>query len=520
MSVRTDVLVVGAGPTGLATALQAHAHGARVRIVERRPETFRASHAMIMHPRTLESLRPLGVTDALLARSDRAPAARLHLGRRTVPVQLGHVGLEDTPFPHLTLVRQMDVETVLGEALRERGVEVERGTELLHATTTAVAAQGVLRRRERTENLTCGFIVGCDGTNSTVRRAAGIRWQGRPHREEVVLADLELAGGPVGGEAADEGLHVVVARPGLVFLFALGEGATWRLLATRPRSNTLAAPGQPAPEVPVSEVQQILDAAGLSSARVEVRWSARIPLQHRVAASFRQGRLFLAGDAAHTSSPAGAQGMNTGILDAVNLGWKLGFAGHRGDHEVLLDSYEGERRPVARQVVALTRALFFAEASTHPLPALLRGTVLPLTSPVIPMITRQPWLMGQVVRLLSQGWVRYRRSPLSTGGAPTGYGPRPGDRLPDQDVTCDGRRTRLHDLTARPGVHVLLHRDSAPLDPAIPGFPGSVHRIEDWPGRRLLVVRPDGYVGFDGDSADPARLAAWLALVAASEDEG
>lgn len=520
MSARTDVLVVGAGPTGLTTALQAHAHGARVRVVERRPEAFRPSRAMIVHPRTLESLRPLGVTDALLARSDRAPAARLHLGHRTVPVQLGHVGLDDTPFPHLTLVRQMDVETVLGEALRERGVEVERGTELVRATTSAVAARVVLRRRERTEHLTCGFVVGCDGTNSTVRRSAGIRWQGRPHREEVVLADLELAGGPGGGEAADEGLHVVVARPGLVFLFALGEGATWRLLATRPGSDTQAAPGQPSPEVPVSEVQQILDAAGLHPAHVEVRWSARIPLQHRVAASFRRGRLFLAGDAAHTSSPAGAQGMNSGILDAVNLGWKLGLAGRGGDHEVLLDSYEGERRPVARQVVALTRLLFFAEASTHPLPAFLRGTVLPLTTPMIPMITRQPWLMGRVVRLLSQGWVHYRRSPLSTRGARTGHGSRPGDRLPDQDVTCDGRRTRLHDLTAGPGVHVLLHRDAAPLDPALLRFPGSVHRIEDWPGRRFLAVRPDGYVGFNGDSADPTPLAAWLSLVAASEGGG
>src|SRR5690554_5182234 len=122
-----DVLVVGAGPAGLATALQAYDNGASVRVVERRPEAFRPSRAMIMHPRTLESRRPLGVTDDLLDRGDRAPTAELHLGPRSVTVQLADVALRDTAFPHLTLLRQMDVEEVLANALKQRGVEVERG---------------------------------------------------------------------------------------------------------------------------------------------------------------------------------------------------------------------------------------------------------------------------------------------------------------------------------------------------------------------------------------------------------
>jgi 2-polyprenyl-6-methoxyphenol hydroxylase-like FAD-dependent oxidoreductase len=509
LSPSTDVLVVGAGPTGLTTALQAHEHGARVRVVDRRAEAARPSRAMIVHPRTLEVLRPLGVTEALLARADRAPAAELHLGRRQVPVQLGDVALPDTPFPHLTMVRQMDVETVLAEALQARGVEVERGVELVHASTGATAARATLNGHRPVEEVTCGFLVGCDGPDSAVRRSAAIGWQGAPYREEVVLADVELA-----GELEPGRLHVVAARPGLVFLFALGEGATWRLLATRPGRGTRTPFGQPGPEVPAREVQQILDAAGLEAALVELRWSARVRLQHRLADSFRAGRLFLAGDAAHTHSPAAAQGMNTGIVDAVNLGWKLAFAG-TGEHEILLGSYELERRPVARQVLALTHLVFFAEASTHPLPALLRGTVLPLTAPVVPLLLRQPHLMGLAVRLLSQGWVHYRRSPLSVGATPTARGPRPGDRLPDQEVTAHGRRTRLHDLTAGPGVHVLLDRDAAlpaqrPLGPRV-----TVHRVTSWPGRGLRAVRPDGHVGFADDDVDAGRLADWLDLVAA-----
>lgn len=137
----TQVLVVGAGPTGLALALQATAHGAHVRIVERRREAFRPSRALIMHPRTLEVLRPLGVTDQLLARADIAPEAELHVGSRVVHIRLAEPALADTAFPHLSLVRQMDVETVLADALVDRGVEVERDTELIEVCDGVASAQ-------------------------------------------------------------------------------------------------------------------------------------------------------------------------------------------------------------------------------------------------------------------------------------------------------------------------------------------------------------------------------------------
>ena len=136
MSGRAGILVVGAGPAGLALALQAHDHGAEVRVIERRPAAFRPSRALILHARTLEVLRPLAVTEALLARADTAPAAELHLGSRAVRVRLADLALPDTAFPHLSLVRQMDVETVLAQALADRGVPVERGTELAGGART------------------------------------------------------------------------------------------------------------------------------------------------------------------------------------------------------------------------------------------------------------------------------------------------------------------------------------------------------------------------------------------------
>ncbi|MEU0465205.1 FAD-dependent monooxygenase [Amycolatopsis sp. NPDC006131] len=187
-----DVLVAGAGPTGLTVALQLHDHGAGVRIVDRRPEAFRPSRAMIVQPRTLEVLRPLDVTDALLDRGDRAPQALLHLGRRQVPVSLGDLTLPDTAFPHLTLLRQMDVEEVLIEALARRGVAVERGTELVGMRPDPGSVLATRRSLAGTQEARFRFLAACDGQASRARTLAGIGWHGGPYREDAVLADLEL----------------------------------------------------------------------------------------------------------------------------------------------------------------------------------------------------------------------------------------------------------------------------------------------------------------------------------------
>jgi len=170
-----DILVVGAGPAGLALALQAHDHGAAIRIVDRRPEAARPSRALILHPRTLEVLRPLGVTQALLARADVVPAADLQLGSRLIRVTLADLALLDTAFPHLSLVRQMDVERVLAEALADRGIEIERGTELTGLRGGSSGVRAILRSPATAEETWFDFVVGCDGPASTVRaqRASG-----------------------------------------------------------------------------------------------------------------------------------------------------------------------------------------------------------------------------------------------------------------------------------------------------------------------------------------------------------
>jgi len=504
-----SILVAGAGPAGLTLALQAHDHGADVRVADRRPAASRPSRALILHSRTLEVLRPLGVTQALLDRADIAPAADLHLGRRVIRASFGDLALPDTAFPHLSLIRQMDVEAVLAQALADRGVDVERGTELAAVRDGPDGARVVLQSGGRVVQARFGCVVGCDGPASVVRSQAGIGWPGGRYPVEVVLADVELT-----GELSACGAHVVAGRSGLVFLFRLGERAAWRLLATRPAGAGQLAFGQPGDEIPAAELQLLLDTAGLGVRITGLAWSSRVKLQYRVADRFRRGRLYLAGDAAHAYSPATGQGMNAAIQDAANLGWKLAFAGAQPVHTALLSSYDRERRPVARQVLGMTHLAFWGEASTSRLAVLLRGKVVPLAAPVIPVLMKHRGLVAGGIRVLSQLEVGYRASPLSVEGKPhPGSGPRAGDRLPDMAVRSAGRSIRLHELLARPGVHVLLDRDADRLDAVPLGPLVHLHRLTSRPGRGLITVRPDGYIGLRCAAAGADQLASWLSLI-------
>ena len=481
-----------------------------VRVVDRRPEAVRPSRALILHARTLEVLRPLGVTPALLARADTAPAADLRLGARVVRVKFGGLALPDTAFPHLTLVRQMDVERVLAQALAERGVEVEHGTELAAVRDEPGGVRAILRTPAGSE-ARFGFAVGCDGPASTVRAQAGLHWTGRVYPVEVVLADAELDG-DLPGDAA----QVVAGRSGLLFAFRLGERATWRLLATRPATPGRLEPGSFGPPVSAIDLQALMDRAGLDARITDLRWSSRVAVQRRLASRFRRGRLFLAGEAAHAFSPATGQGMNAAIQDAANLGWKLAFASARPGDGPLLDSYDRERRPVARQLLALTNLAFWAEAGPGPVPSALRARLAPLAAPLVPALTRGR-TAASGIRLLSQLNVSYRGSPLSVEGTPRRPGgPRAGDRLPDRLVRADGRSVRLHELLARPGVHILLDRDADRLEDLAPGRFVTVHRLTSAPGRGVTAVRPDGYIGFRSRTAEAGELAAWLARVSAA----
>jgi hypothetical protein len=226
--------------------------------------------------------------------------------------------------------------------------------------------------------------------------------------------------------------------------------------------------------------------------------------------------LFLAGDAAHVFSPATGQGMNTGIQDALNLGWKLAFADTATDSIALLDSYEQERRPVARRALVITHLAFWAEASPALMPSLLRGVVAPRGAPLVANLTGHRKLVGETLQCVSQLRVAYHHTPVSREDRPRlAGGPSTGQRLPDATVSTNGDRIRLHALTARPGVHALLHRDADPLEQQDYGSHVTFHRLTNVPASGIVVVRPDGYVGYRCGIADADQLRSWLSALGA-----
>ncbi|HEY7174455.1 MAG TPA: FAD-dependent monooxygenase, partial [Micromonosporaceae bacterium] len=386
------------------------------------------------------------------------------------------------------------------------------GTELVALDATGECPRVTVRGQDGVEEDEYVWVAGCDGATSTVRGLAGIGWSGSAYRHDILLADVELS-----GSMRADSVHLGLGRRGLCLLFPCGESAAWRLLATRPTNTSTTEAGQFGPPLPRAELAQVLAEARIPARISDVAWSSRIGLQHRLAESYRRGGVFIAGDAAHVNSPAGGQGMNTGIQDAANLGWKLALAPKSARLEELLDSYEQERRPVARSVRRLTDVVFLAESSTDPLTAWVRGSIAPHVGKLLPTVMGRRRLVAHGFRLAAQLGVGYRRSVLSVPPSPWwARGLRPGDRLPDADVTVDGRTARVHEAIASPGVHLLIGPDGSV--PIVNRDTVSVHRVDapQWPG--VIAVRPDGYVGLVADSVDDIALRRWLLMVGAANE--
>ena len=435
-----DVLVVGAGPTGLTLAAQLRVFGATVRIVDRQLDRVHESRALAVQPRTLEVLRGLGVAEELVARGNDAVWVQLHAGGRVVRIRLFRLGLDDTAYPFLLFVSQAETEQVLGDHLATGGILVERGVELTAFQADDDGVTCTLRHRDgRTDQMRARYLVGCDGASSTVRRAAGIPFKGGAYPQTFALADLEADG--LDRDAA----HAFLAEEGIVLFFPLGRPASWRMLAMHPSLQGRREPARPSLE----ELQVLADA--MTDGGVRLRdpvWRTYFGLQHRHATRYGAGRIFLAGDAAHVHSPAGAQGMNTGIQDAWNLGWKLALVSRGAADEALPDTYDAERRPVGGFVVRFTDRAFSVATSTNPLVRALRTQLVPR---VLPLGLRLDRAVADGFRTVAQLNISYRRSPAVQEGHPRlRRGSRAGDRLPDARITRDGQEAWLGAALAAP----------------------------------------------------------------------
>jgi len=469
-----DVVVVGAGPTGLLLAGDLAEAGLRVRLLEKRDRTSNLTRAFAVHARTLEQLDARGLADDLVATGTRVEGIRLFGG-----IELDVTDLP-TRFPFVLITPQYHVERLLGQRADTAGVELRRGAEVVSLeqdrTGVTVTHRGPDGSRQRTR---ASYVVGTDGFRSRVRQLLGLPFPGRSALRSLMLADVRFSDPPT------EVITVSGNERGFAFIAPFGDG-WFRVIARR-------AGGDPDDDVPVAleEIREaVREVFGHDFGMGEARWTSRFHSDERQAPRYRVGRVLLAGDAAHVHSPAGGMGMNTGLQDAADLGWRLALAVRHDGTPVadeLVDGYEAERHPVGRMVLRLSGGLLRAALLRHPVARAVRNTV-------VPVVLRSP--VGRRGRELVSGiGIRYP--------APPGEHPLVGTRAPD---VTGGDGTRLAE--ALRGVRFVLVTPDAAWASRYDDRLAVLVRSGQ---QGSVLVRPDGYVawvGAAGADLDPV-LGRW-----------
>ena len=476
---KLDALIAGAGPVGLAMASELARYGLNVRIVDKAPVRTDKSKALVIWSRTLELMDSAGASAALLAAGRTCNAANLMSGAKI----LAHIVFDgvSSPHPYGLMIPQSETERVLDEHLQSFGVHVERSAELVsfHQTDTAVTCT-VHKPDVGEETLEASWLIACDGAHSTVRHALNIPFEGETLASDWMLADVQLHGMPNPGE-----MHIFLHESGPLAIFPIGQPSSQATESQRSRviaSVGAHRSGQARPEPTLADVQNILDQRGTGGVTAsDPIWLANFGINERKISNYRSGRVFFAGDAAHIHSPAGGQGMNTGIQDACNLAWKLALVRMRNCPDSLLDSYSAERSPVARQVLKSTGALTSLATMHNPALLAFRNTTVSL-------VLGFPPAKHAMADQLTELSVSYPESPLN--GYADAAQPKPGTRVPIQggEAPLNAGSSPRFALFAEPNDtehHELLRAFPDLLEPTLRN---PFHADGIW------LVRPDGYV--------------------------
>ena len=501
----TDVLIAGAGPTGLVLALWLQRLGVRVRIVDKAAEPGTTSRALVVHARTLELYQHIGIADALVAEGLRFAAVNLWVrGRKAAHVAFGDIGAGVSPYPYMLIYPQDQHERFLIERLKEKAVDIDRPTEVVGFEERGNRVAVHLKRSDGSDE-TCeaAFLAGCDGARSVVREKLGAGFPGGTYSHLFYVADVD-GSGPV----MNQELHVALDEADFLAVFPMtGDGRArlvgWVREASETQHDTLEWKD-------VS--RSVIEHLGIDVKRVN--WFSTYHVHHRVAVHFRAGRTFLLGDAAHIHSPVGGQGMNTGIGDAVNLAWKLAAVLQGRADEALLYTFEPERIAFARRLVATTDRAFQLVTSDGRLARFVRLHVVPRVLPALATLNATRRFM---FRTVSQTAIDYRHSNLSGGVAGKLRG---GDRLPwiKLDPSSAGHPDNFAPLVsldwqlhvygdATPEISQVCKAAGLPLH----SFPWQdAMRSAGFVRNAAYLIRPDGYVGFADRDANAANLQQYL----------
>lgn len=472
--------------------------GVPVRVVEKEVKAEEQSRALLLWTRTLEQLARGGVTEKLIEAGDKITTSSIHSGKKLIG-SIDFTGI-DSQYPYTLLLPQAHTEELLEAHLAGLGVTVERGVALTGFSNGERSVTATLRHADgRDETIQAAYLIGCDGGSSAVREGLGLKSATAPQRSSWYLADVKLLGGAFSRTELSSFWH----EDGFMSVFPI-PGDRFRLIANAGRGGSFT-PGNPALET----IQAILDARGPGGvAATDPAWLYAFEVEEFNIASYRAGRVFLAGDAAHVHNPIGAQGLNMGILDAVNLAWKLAMA-HAGaaNHEMLLDSYTIERQAVTERVVTNLGRAAMAATVRNPTLQFARNLLGNIYFGLAPA-------RRQVAETMSEVAFSYDHSPLNGIEDHALPGPAPGQRLalPDGQPPFGAGPTPRFALLADPSAKVdaLRQEYAGLLEPTL--RPPLTRRC-------IWLVRPDGYVAALTLAEDIHQLDEYLSQYRASSED-
>jgi 2-polyprenyl-6-methoxyphenol hydroxylase-like FAD-dependent oxidoreductase len=495
-----NVLIAGAGPTGLALALWLTKQGIAVRIIDKSAGPGEASRALAVQARTLELYRQLGLADDVVEAGHEVPAINLWArGKHRARLSFGDAGADLTAFPFLLIYPQDKHERLLVDRLHALGVDVERQTELIDFEDAGGHVRARLRMPDGSEqSCEARYLAGCDGARSPVRHQLGTGFEGGTYRHVFYVADV-VAGGPQPpGEA-----HIALDRGDFVAMLPYSDDGQMRLIGTVRDERADRADTLKFEDVSHDAIQS------LGVTVQQLNWFSTYHVHHRIASKFRQGRVFLLGDAAHVHSPAGGQGMNTGILDANNLAWKLAAVLQGAAPDSLLDTYETERQAFARKLVETTDRVFSFVTTEGNFAEFVRTHIAPV---VMGAAYKLDSVRDFMFRLVSQTTLNYHGSALSQGKAGEVQG---GDRLPQVRIGDVDNYAPLAQIgwqvhvygTAKPELRDWCARQGI----ALHEFAWSAEQQHHGLARdAAYLLRPDTYVALADPQPSPESLARYF----------
>jgi 2-polyprenyl-6-methoxyphenol hydroxylase-like FAD-dependent oxidoreductase len=511
----TDVLIIGAGPTGLMLANQLGRRGIRALIIDRHSGPAQQTRAMAVHARTLEIYSKLGVADQALALGRRGTGANLWAdGQQRARIPLSDIGRDLSLYPFVLMLGQDDNERILGANLSRFDLAIEWNTELIALKPEPGFVTATVRLNDRgIREIRAAYVAGCDGARSAVRELNGIAFPGAPYEHVFFVADTEATGPMVQGE-----LNVYLWRDGFHLFFPMRGHNRWRvigILPTRFRDE---------PNLKFETlVPAIRDEAGAELQFQSCSWLSTYRIHHRCTERFRKDRCFLLGDAAHVHSPMGGQGMNTGLQDAYNLAWKLALVIEGRADDALLDTYEAERMQIAQRLLATTDRAFRLLVADNRIAGLFRTRVFAKIAAFAMRFDRTQMLAFQTLSMLG---IRYPQSLLSrTLGQQPDAAPHAGDRFPWLHLNFEpGSPTQdLFERLDDTRFNLIVVGQTAPDDVTrLLGTLMQVHVIPDdatnareltrvgIQGPAFYLLRPDGHIGLIGSHLQAADIRRWM----------